>query len=331
MSHRFFKHVILLLVLAAITSGGISARSETILTTQDEPLAVKGVIDLRGYNLEVDGPFVLAGEWEFYWDTVVTPESLETILEGTPDLYVEVPYYWDDLDEINPEITSRGVATYNLRILTDSGYDSGTLALKFLNITPNADIFVDSRRIARIGEVSPDKSLPETGNRILLYPLSRCGDSFNLTISISNYHNVNGGLNRPIQIGSYNEILKTRERMLTIDAIFIGGLMLMGLYQLSLFFLDGKRKAPLFMAMFCFLAFFFSGFKNEMVLLSVFPVWSGEIRVKFIYLSLALASPIFTLYAYSLYPMYFRKLFNWILAAISLILARGEISFSLRI
>ena len=319
MSHRFFKLVMLLPVLAAITSGEISAQSETTLAAQDEPLAVKGIIDLRGYNLEADGPFVLAGEWEFYWDTVVTPENYETILEETPDLYAEVPSYWDDLGEINTKITPRGVATYNLRILTDSGNESGMLALKFLNITPNADIFLDGRRIARIGEVSPEKSLSETGNRILLYPLSSCGDSFNLTISISNYHNVNGGLNRPIQIGSYKEILKTRERMLTIDAIFIGGLMLMGLYQLSLFFLDGKRKAPLFMAMFCFLAFFFAGFKNEMVLLSVFPVWSGEIRVKFIYLSLALASPIFTLYAYSLYPMYFRKLFNWILVAISLV------------
>ena len=316
---RFFKLTILLPALAAITSGGISAQSETARTGQGEPLAVKGIINLRGYDLEAGGPFMLAGEWEFYWDTAVTPENYKTITGGTPDLYTEVPSYWDDLGEINPEITPRGVATYSLRILTDPACETGTLALKFLSITPNADIFIDSRRIARIGEVNPEESLSKSGNRIFIYPLSRCGDSFNLTISISNYHNVNGGLNRPIHIGSYKDILKTRELMLAIDAIFLGGLLLMGLYQFTLFFLDRKRRAPLFMAILCFLAFFFSGFKNEMVLLSIFPGWGGEIRTRFIYLSLALSAPIFTLYPYNIYPKLFRKQFNWILVIISFV------------
>ena len=283
----------------------------------DVPKAVKGVLDLRSYDFDSDGPLTLAGEWGFYWDTIVTPEAFDTITSSPPDLFVKVPSYWDNLDKIDSRITPQGVATYKLKILINTFRRNSPLALKFLSITPNADIFIDGQRVAEIGKVEADRRLSRPGNRILLVPLPADRSRIILTVSISNYHNVNGGLNRPIQIGRYVDVIMKRENKLALDALFLGGLLLMGLYQFSLFLMHRKQMASLYMSILCIMAFFFTGFKNEMVLLSLFPGWDGEIRTKFIYLSLTLGGPMLLMYAYSLYPACFRKIVNYIVLTIA--------------
>lgn len=39
------------------------------------PQAQKGVMDLRGWDFERDGPVRLSGEYEFYWDILLSPED----------------------------------------------------------------------------------------------------------------------------------------------------------------------------------------------------------------------------------------------------------------
>jgi len=307
---RAFLLMLLLSVLSVLLYAGDSST---------EPRAKEGTLDVRGYDFKSRGPLTLAGDWSFYWNTVISQDTFATVISRPPDLFVNVPSYWDQLDKSDSRISAQGAATYSLKIITDASSDIGSLALKFFSITPNADIFIDGQRVARVGNVNIDRKISRPGNRILLTPVPEGHSSFILTISISNYHNVNGGLNRPIQIGLYDDILKKREFRLSLDALFLGGLMLMGLYQLSLFLLNRKQRASLYMALLCFMAFFFSGFKNEMVLLSLFPGWDGEIRTKFIYLCLTMAGPLLTLYAYSLYPAHFRKKINWILVSIAIL------------
>jgi len=310
---KHLRAFLLMLFLAVLT---------VLLPADDsslEPRAKEGILDTRGYDFKSRGPLTLAGDWGFYWDTVISSNTFDEIISRTPDHFVNVPSYWDQLDKKDSRISAQGAATYSLKIITDASADIGSLALKFLSITPNADIFINGQRIAEIGDVDIDRKISRPGNRILLAPLPGGENSIVLTISISNFHNINGGLNRPIQIGLYDDILKIREFKLSLEALFLGGLMLMGLYQLSLFLLNRKQLASLYMALLCLMAFFFSGFKNEMVLLSLFPGWDGEIRTKFIYLCLTMAGPLLTLYAYSLYPAHFRKRINWILLSFGII------------
>ncbi|MDT8298009.1 MAG: diguanylate cyclase, partial [Spirochaetaceae bacterium] len=279
------------------------------------PIAESAVIDLRNYDFDSDGPVALNGEWAFHWDTAVSYENFFQIISGTPDHYINVPSYWDKLSDVDPRITAQGVATYRLKILLP--HMRRTMAIKFLNITPNADVFVDGVRVVEIGDVNPNPQYSKSGNMIQILPIEVSGPSVDVVVSISNFHNVSGGLNRPIDFGFYNDIRESREHVLSAEALFLGGLMLMGLYQIALFMLDRKRKAPLFMALLCFLSFFFAGFKHEMVLLSLFPGWDGEIRTKFIFSALALAPMGFTYYAYNIYPVHFIRWVNRVILAIA--------------
>ena len=42
------------------------------LHAQEPPVAVKGVIDLREYNFKADGPVNLTGEYELYWNQMLS-------------------------------------------------------------------------------------------------------------------------------------------------------------------------------------------------------------------------------------------------------------------
>jgi len=297
-SRRFFAYCALFLLFGPV-----------LCSFASNPIAIAGTLDLRGYDFGDSGLVSLSGEWEFYWDTIVTPENYQEILNRESDRYVKVPAYWDQYASSDSGIEARGVATYLLTIITDPFIDS--LAFRIPHITPNAKIFLNGASVLESGHVSSDPKLSKTGSQIVIIPVEPSEGSIVLAISISNFHNVNGGINRPVFIGEQNRVIQDRSWSLVFDSLFLGGLLLVGLFHITVYLFDRKNRAMLFISILCFFAFGFAGFKSEMALMALFPGISGEIRTKFIYIILTLATPALALYGYSLYPMLFRKEFNW--------------------
>ena len=271
------------------------------------PTALAGSLDLRGHDFDGSALVSLAGEWAFYWDTIVTPENYHDILNREPDKYERVPAYWDVSSDSG--IAARGVATYMLTIMTDPFIDD--LAFRIPNITPNAKIFLDGVFVCERGHVHANPKLSKMGAGINIIPLEPSEGPIVLAISISNFHNVKGGINRPVFIGAQDRVIHDRSWALVFDSLFLGGLLLVGLYYMTVYLLERKQHAMLYISILCLLAFCFAGFKSEMALMSLFPGISGELRAKLIYMTLALATPTLVMYGYSLYSKHFRKEFNW--------------------
>lgn len=278
-----------------------------VLGNQRNPMVEKGLIDLRSYIFEESGPVSLFGEWAFYWGVLVDKENFQWITETKPEFYIDVPGYWDKLQKHELNFPSRGIATYVVKIITGPDYGN-KLAIKFQNVTPNAVIYIDGIHLVESGVVHADRNVSKSGNRPRIIPIPPSEkDSIVVAVSVSNFHFISGGVNRPIQIGLYDDFVCSRERSLILDSCFLGGLLLMGLYQFTLYLLNRKRKSTLFMAAICLLALMYSGFRNERVFLSLFPCWEGETATKILYLTLALIPAMFSLYAANLYPVCFKK------------------------
>ena len=58
------------------------------------PKAKNGIIDLNKWNFEEDGIIDLSGEWEFYWEQLLTPADFENNQNNNPE-YVIVPGGWE--------------------------------------------------------------------------------------------------------------------------------------------------------------------------------------------------------------------------------------------
>ncbi|HSO87069.1 MAG TPA: hypothetical protein VLQ91_10985 [Draconibacterium sp.] len=66
---------------------------------KERPLAVKGVIDLRKWDFQSEGPLLLEGEWEFFWEKLISPSDTNFKLLIS-DGYYSVPSIWNR-DTIN--------------------------------------------------------------------------------------------------------------------------------------------------------------------------------------------------------------------------------------
>lgn len=269
------------------------------------PLVEMGVINLHDHDFKTDGCISLRGEWAFYGDHIVSEETSVSITDQAPDLYVSIPSFWNKLSRIEKRIKPHGAATYSLKILKNFEDETDTLAIRNHNITQNADVYINGRHISEIGNEDANREKSAPGNRFALIPVSTNSDSMTIAISITNYHNANGGFNRPICFGPYEDLLAAREKHLTIDSIFLGGLLIMALYQFSMLVLRKRHIAPLYLGLLVLLFFLFGGLRNEMPLLTIFPNWGGEIMLKTISSALFLVGPLFTLYYSSLYPAFF--------------------------
>ena len=42
-----------------------------------QPQAVDGVLDLTKWNFDADGVIDLSGEWEFYWNKLLSPDEIK--------------------------------------------------------------------------------------------------------------------------------------------------------------------------------------------------------------------------------------------------------------
>ncbi|HMI61080.1 MAG TPA: hypothetical protein VK518_09235, partial [Puia sp.] len=76
------------------------------------PLAKNGILDLRKANL-FSKPLSLNGEWGFYWNRLLSPDSLSAVAPA----YVPYPVLWKDITLNGEKIPSQGYATYTLTVL----------------------------------------------------------------------------------------------------------------------------------------------------------------------------------------------------------------------
>ena len=102
------------LALAAGLLGGCKAHKQG-------PQAARGVLDLRQWNFEKDGPVKLDGQWEFYWKKFrpdIKPDDRPEFIRPGP---------WNDHPHRGRKIGGIGYATYRLKILLPP--ESGKLGL----------------------------------------------------------------------------------------------------------------------------------------------------------------------------------------------------------
>ena len=116
------------------------------LQAQQVPEAVKGVIDLTGYDFNSQGPVELRGEFEFYWNQMLNPA--EEKISGEM-IYMNVPGSWLTQKDEYPQLTRYGFATYKLKILLPAGMND--IALHVEDVYSASGYFLNGKAIDYLG------------------------------------------------------------------------------------------------------------------------------------------------------------------------------------
>jgi signal transduction histidine kinase len=205
-----------------------------------EPLAVKGVLDLR--ELKNSDHFILKlnGEWEFYWKKMLRPQDF--LSAGyKPDYYGKVPSYWTDYRSASVKTEKYGFATYRLTILFPKGFNK-PLAIDLPVFDSSYDIFIDGKYFG--GNGIPGKSAVETKpeyktNFFRIIPVS---DTLSIILNVSNFHHRRGGFWLPVKLGTFSEVQKQLANSWAMDWSIISLLLGFSIFFLLFFILNPSEK-----------------------------------------------------------------------------------------
>jgi len=234
------------------------------------PRAVCGVIDLRAWDFERSGTVPLNGEWEFYWNEVLSPDDNKT------------------------KLPARGYATYRLRLKLRN--PDGIMGLKVNFVMLAAKIWVDGEPACEIGRVGRSGAEMVSQRRVAVCYFKPERATAELVIQASNFHYDRGGILGDIEFGTAREIQSLRDRRIAFDMALFGSLFIMVIYHLSLYYFRRRDLAVLFFSIYSFLFAFRMLQVNEIFITALFPAldWALMLRIELVtFYTLALVGVMF--------------------------------------
>ncbi len=286
---------------------GCSSFNSEIETVPEWPIAEKGYLDLTAWRFEEHEVVELNGEWEFYWEEVLTPDE---IAQKSSDLtnYIEAPLAWVQVD---PEAySSYGYATYSLTAKLPESDRPWGLSVPDLNSAYR--IFLNGKLLINSGVVSADRSTYQAGALPeILYITPKADQSIEIVIQLANHEFNQGGFHRPIEIGGYDQLFEAKERSIILEFWLIGACFMMGLYHFGLYFTHkSKNLSPLYFGIFALLITLRVLVTGNYAMFEIVPAipWVAVMRLNF--LTFYMGFPIFHLFLHALYPKQFK---TWIL------------------
>lgn len=308
---KFGSRLVWLYVAAAIVVG--LAASYVAISALDSPKfeSREGVLDLRQVEVR-ENPQKLAGEWAFYWQELLSPEDIRirSAEVGQDGHWIDIPSSWSGYRWNGEKLGGSGYATYRLVIELSEKDRNDRLALRLPSIFHAYKLWVNGELLAQVGTVGQDKPgmSPRLATKLLFFQPE--SDTVELVMQVSNFHHNRGGITKPIELGG-SDVLATKTNLnLATDMFITASLVVIGLYNLLLFILRRKDRAPLYFGVFTVLLGIRSLFNGEVIFTQWLPHFPWELQFKIEYLILSVSGYIISMYFDSIFPNYVSRWFR---------------------
>ncbi len=268
------------------------------------PQAEKGVLDLRHWDFDRQGVVRIDGTWEFYWKRFLnTPEKSPAAPRQL--IYGNVPSSWNQYTLDGQNLPGQGYGTYQLRILLPDSIQE--VALFLLNFGTAYELYANNHLITTNGRVgaSRERMQPYVLPKVCNLPVK--SDTLDISIQVSNFHHKLGGFLNSIQLGPKTQIEVRRDRLVTVDILLAGSLLIMAVYHFGIFLLRRQDLSALYFSLTSLILGFRTLITDERYFLHLFPETPWELTYRLEYLTLYVGFPIFFRFFYSVYPQEFSK------------------------
>lgn len=244
----------------------------------------KGIMDLSSWNDEENKRIKLDGEWEFYWDQLLSPADFKQTGADhpSPSGYMEVPSQWNGKVINGKALPAFGSATY--RMVLENLPADGIFALKKTNIRFSSVIYVDGQKQFEDGKPSEEAVTYQSGNIPQFGLFSSNDSSVEIIIQVSNYDYINAGIPVSIYFGEQAAMIEHQEKSMVREFSILAILGILSLiyficYVVAAFYRK-KDYSLLLIAMICLLFSIYHGLVGERSLLLFNPGISFELLYK---------------------------------------------------
>ncbi len=293
--HRMTFLLILVALALAFTLTFINKNREIL---KKEPVAKAGVLDLRNWDLKKQGVVKLNGQWEFYYDKLLTPQDFKNEKDTIKPNLINIPgsfktYKWD-----NKSLSAQGYATYRLKVLTDNPEDVYAIKTEFIQTAHK--IWVNDKVVIECGKVGKSKS--ETNPKLAtnLGSFYNNTNEFEIILQTSNFHYGVPQIDS-ILLGSESQLSENRAKSVGFDLFLLGIALAAGIYNFILFIRRKKDKAPLYFSIVCALVCLRTILVGERLIYWVFPNMNYTINLKMLLWTFFLYIPVLIIFMNSFY------------------------------
>ncbi|MEN9443508.1 MAG: hypothetical protein RIS47_398, partial [Bacteroidota bacterium] len=209
--------------------------------------ATDGVLDLRNFDFREKGFASLDGDWDFYWQCFVPPDSLgkyEKVKE-----VVHVPLGWAGYKLGSKPVRDFGFASYHLRILVS---DTTVLYKLLIDRVHSAAVFwANGVRVGSLGNVgrTADAEIADVVHitDVFGHNIQPVNGVVDLVVWVSNFQvaGSSAGISRHIRIAPAGVALQEYARDKVLYSGMVGMMLLFAVYHLILFLYRRKEYSIL--------------------------------------------------------------------------------------
>ena len=276
----------------------------------DKPAAVRGEIDVRGWDFERGGTVKLRGEWAFHWERLLEPGN--PALDEAAD-FIPVPGSWKEGAASGVKLPDKGYATYALRVRTAS---QGTaLALRIPEASTSYNLWVNGEPAAAGGVVSDSRERYKPGGSPKIVRIPADSDIINIVVQVANFDHRFGGLWRDIELGPEQSFVQRKNWSVFLQLFICGSLGFMGGYHIWLFVWRREPSSVCF-GLSCLLIAMRSLVVGEHYIWELFPNADWSLVTKLEYQSYYLLVPLSVMFLRSLYPAEMPKIVVRVVSAV---------------
>lgn len=198
-------------------------------------------------SLRSNDKIVLDTDWNFYWNQLLTPESVKSAT-----IYKQVSLQnWTNFTLNNQKsLPSLGFATYTKTVTIPS--DRVASSLYIPKIYAASKLWINGEFISEIGVVGTNRK--ETLHRRFsqIIPLNTNESTFEIVLQVANFYHSKGGITEPLVIAPTKQLFDKKTKRIVADMIFIGCLGFIGVFFLFFYlWYWSKDQAVLHFAIMC--------------------------------------------------------------------------------
>lgn len=276
------RSITVLLILFAFSSLLFLSMPKKISGADSNLYAVQGKMDLSNWNMEKSRSLRLDGEWEFYWNQLLTPADFQANHKPAVSGYMQVPGLWNGKKILGEVLPVFGCATYRLELNHISAKE--VLGLKRANARFSSKVFVNGEELFSDGIPALSSKDYRSGNTPKLGFFESSKDNIEILVQVANYEYMNSGIPVSIELGRENDMLYQHQKN-NMMALTVFVVLVTVAFLYLIFFIVARIKGikeyllPLF-SLFCFLFSIGNALSDQRPLLFFLPNLSFTIAFK---------------------------------------------------
>lgn len=290
-------------LLYYILLSGLIAVVGCTTNKQKIPTIAQGKLDLSQWDFTHHHFISLDGKWEFYWSKLLSPQNLKKQQTLTPS-FVDIPNSWTNYQIKQATLPPHGYATYALNIVLPE--TQKPLGLFIPKIWSATKVWINDSLIYTSGKVGKQYKNYESQILEKLVEFSTSRREVKLVVQVANHDMFIAGLIQSFRLGVYSEMLESNSLNYSWTLMWLGVLLVMGLYHFVLFLFRRKNTSTLYFGIICL----FIGIRlivfGEHYIYEYLKEHTGwltfAIQSKVYYITTFSLPPLALLYVHSLYP-----------------------------